>query len=136
MQVETKNGQSGIGKENYTWYLQNVHLVPLTWEDEVMILKRELARAWSALKLEEHRNRNLPELVPVDSEEAYDELADRAAKSLISFLERDSIVTVKDYFDPALREHLGSYVPVETQRPTPLQPARRKIGQGSVACPA
>jgi hypothetical protein len=38
---KTKTGPSGIGKENYTWYLQNVHLVPLTWEDEVMILKRE-----------------------------------------------------------------------------------------------
>ncbi|MGB5500582.1 MAG: hypothetical protein WBM77_16745, partial [Maribacter sp.] len=43
----SKTGPSGIGKENYTWYLQNVHVVPLTWEDEVMILKRELARAWS-----------------------------------------------------------------------------------------
>ncbi|WP_245811247.1 DUF885 family protein [Ekhidna lutea] len=110
-----KDGPSGIGKENYTWYLQNVHLVPLTWEDEVMLLKRELARSWSALKLEEHRNRNLPELEPVDSPEAYDELADRSAKSLINFLDQDSVVTVKDYFDPALREHLGSFVPKETR---------------------
>ena len=46
----TKTGPSGIGKENYTWYLQNVHLVPMTWEDEVQLLKRELARAWSSLK--------------------------------------------------------------------------------------
>ena len=29
-----KNGPSGIGKGNYTWYQQNVHMVPLTWEDE------------------------------------------------------------------------------------------------------
>jgi len=50
-EAKTKTGPSGIGKENYTWYLKNVHLVPLTWEDEVMILKRELARAWSSLKL-------------------------------------------------------------------------------------
>ncbi|WP_420577260.1 hypothetical protein [Ekhidna sp.] len=114
-QVAYKTGPSGIGKENYTWYLQNVHLVPLTWEDEVMILKRELARAWSALKLEEHRNRKLAQLEPVNSEEAYDELADRAAKSLIEFLDQDSIVTVKDYFDPALREHLGGFVPEETR---------------------
>ncbi|MEQ9023381.1 MAG: hypothetical protein RLN82_11615, partial [Pseudomonadales bacterium] len=77
-QVAYKTGPSGIGKENYTWYLQNVHLVPLTWDDEVMILKRELARAWSALKLEEHRNRALPKLEPVDSEEAYEALADRS----------------------------------------------------------
>lgn len=114
-QVAYKTGPSGIGKENYTWYLQNVHLVPLTWDDEVMILKRELARAWSALKLEEHRNRELAQLEPVNSEEAYDELADRAAKSLIEFLDQDSIVTVKDYFDPALREHLGGFVPEETR---------------------
>ena len=110
-----KTGPSGIGKDNYTWYLQNVHLVPLTWEDEVMILKRELARAWSSLKLEEHRNRQLPELVSAESPEAYSELAERSAQSLMAFLENEDIVTVKDYFDPALREHLGQYVPKETR---------------------
>ncbi len=110
---KSKTGPSGIGKDNYTWYLQNVHLVPLTWEDEVMILKRELARAWSSLKLEEHRNRELPELIDANSPEAYDALAERSAKSLMNFLEEDEIVTVKDYFKPALREHLGEFVPKE-----------------------
>ena len=110
-----KTGPSGIGKENYSWYQRNVHLVPLTWEDEVMILKRELARAWSALKLEEHRNRKLPPLKAVTNAREYDELADRAAESLINFLDQEDIVTVKDYFDPALREHLGAYVPEETR---------------------
>ena len=109
----SKTGPSGIGKENYTWYMQNVHLVPLTWEDEVMILKRELARAWSSLKLEEHRNRHLPELEDVDSPEAYDELAEKAAQSLMNFLDKDEIVSVKDYFEPALREHLGVFIPKE-----------------------
>jgi hypothetical protein len=52
-EADSKTGPSGIGKENYTWYQQNVHLVPLTWEDEVRLLERELARAWSSLKLEE-----------------------------------------------------------------------------------
>jgi hypothetical protein len=112
---DKKTGPSGIGKDNYTWYMQNVHLVPLTWEDEVMILKREVARAWSALKLEEHRNRDLPELIAADSPESYNALADRAAKSLISFLADEDILTVKDYFDPALREHLGVFVPEETR---------------------
>lgn len=114
-QASGKTGPSGIGKENYTWYLQNVHLVPLTWADEVMILKRELARAWSSLKLEEHRNRDLPELIPADSPEAYDAMAERSAQSLLNFLEQDQIVTVKDYFEPALREHLGQFVPAETR---------------------
>ena len=110
---KSKNGVSGIGKENYTWYLQNVHLVPLSWNDEVMILKRELARAWTALKLEEHRNRNLPELKDASSPEAYNKMAEAAAVSLINFLDQQDIVTVKPYFDAALREHLGEYVPKE-----------------------
>ncbi len=114
-EAASKTGPSGIGKENYTWYLQNVHLVPLSWEDEVMILKRELARAWSSLKLEEHRNRSLPPLVAADTPEAYAQMADESAKSLMSFLEDQDIVTVKDYFDPALREHLGGFVPANTR---------------------
>jgi hypothetical protein len=112
-QAASKTGPSGIGKENYTWYLQNVHLVPLTWEDEVLLLKRELVRAWTALKLEEHRNRNLPVLTAADTPEAFAALTERTAKSLLYFLEKDEIVTVKEYFEPALRTHLGKFVPAE-----------------------
>ncbi len=128
-QALLKTGESGIGKENYTWYLQNVHLVPLTWEDEVMVLKRELARAWSSLKLEEHRNRHLPELKAASSPEDYDALAERSVKKLIAFLEDKEIVTVADYFEPALRAHLGRFIPEEKRNffliamhydPTPL----------------
>ncbi len=109
----TKTGESGIGKDNYTWYLQNVHLVPLTWEDEVMILKRELARAWASLKLEEHRNQDLPELTDANSPEAFDRMAEEGMESLLKFLDEKEIVTVKDYFEPALREHKGSFIPRE-----------------------
>ena len=112
-QAGSKTGPSGLGKDLYTWYLQNVHLVPLTWEDEVMILKRELARSWSALKLEEHRNRDLPELKDASTVEEYNQYAEAAAISLMKFLEQEDIVTVEDYFDPALREHLGQFVPAE-----------------------
>ena len=112
-EASKKNGPSGIGKENYTWYQQNVHLVPLSWEDEVTLLKRELVRAWSSLKLEEHRNRNLPELAAADSPEAYDLLAKNAARELIEFLGKNDIVTVKDYFSEALKPHLGKYIPAE-----------------------
>ncbi|WP_339815158.1 hypothetical protein [uncultured Imperialibacter sp.] len=111
--AESKTGPSGVGKENYTWYLQNVHLVPLTWDDEVMLLKRELSRAWASLKLEEHRNRDLPELTAADSPEAFKAMAEKAAVSMMTFLEQDEILTVKPYMEPALREHLGSYVPKE-----------------------
>ena len=36
--------------------------MPLSWEEEVSLLQRELDRAWANLKLEEQRNRELPEL--------------------------------------------------------------------------
>ena len=60
----TKTGPSGVGKENYTWYQQNVHFIPFNWDEEVVLLRRELQRAQSSLRLEEHNNRNLPPLEP------------------------------------------------------------------------
>jgi len=112
-QAPSKTGPSGIGKENYTWYQQNVHLVPLNWEDEVMLLKKELARAWSSLKLEEHRNRHLPELKAAATEEEFKELTERSVKKFMTFLKDKEIVTVADYFEPALRAHMGRFIPVE-----------------------
>jgi hypothetical protein len=108
---EKKTGPSGLGKDNYSWYQQNVHLVPMTWEDEVRLLQRELDRAWSNLKLEEHRNRKLPPLVSAESPEAYAALAEKSARYFLDFLDKEDIVTVADYFEPALREHLGEFVP-------------------------
>ncbi|NNE67043.1 MAG: hypothetical protein HKN33_10805 [Pyrinomonadaceae bacterium] len=110
-EAKSKTGPSGIGKSNYTWYQQNVHLVPMTWEDEVRLLKRELDRAWSSLKLEEHRNRDLPELVAATTPEEYDKKADQAANRLMKFLSEKDVLTVTDYLEPALRRHLGSFVP-------------------------
>jgi hypothetical protein len=112
-QSQSKTGPSGIGKDNYTWYQQNVHLVPLTWEDEVRLLRRELARAWSSLKLEEQRNRDLPPMVAASTPEEYDALAEDAVNRIMRFLEDKNIVTVTDYMEPALREHMGAFVPEE-----------------------
>ena len=107
----SKTGPSGIGKENYTWYQQNVHLVPMTWDEEVMLLRHELERAWAELKQEEHRNRNVPPQVAVSTPEEYDAMAERDIKMMISFLRDQEIITVPDYFEPALRAHKGSFVP-------------------------
>jgi len=114
-EAPSKTGPSGIGRENYTWYQRNVHLVPLSWEDEVRLLKRELDRAWSSLKLEEQRNRHLPPMVAAANAEEYAALADSAATRIMNFLEAQEIVTVTDYMEPALRAHLGSFVPEETR---------------------
>jgi len=114
-EAPSKTGPSGVGADNYTWYQQNVHLVPMTWEDEVRLLKRELDRAWSSLKLEEQRNKDLPLMVAAKNEAEYAAKADQAAARIMRFLEEQEIVTVADYMEPALREHLGSFVPEATR---------------------
>jgi len=112
-EAKSKTGPSGIGKENYSWYLQNVHLVPLSWEDEVRLLERELARAWSMLALEETRNRDLPPMVAAKTPDEYDARANDAIERIMSFLGDKEVVTITDYLEPALREHVGAFVPEE-----------------------
>ena len=112
-QAPSKSGPSGIGKEHYTWSLRNVQLVPMTWDDEVALLKRELARAHASLKLEEHRNRHLPPLTPAANADEYRRRADAAVTKYIAFLRDKDVLTVQDYLEPAMREHLGGFVPVE-----------------------
>lgn len=108
-----KTGPSGIGKENYNWYAKHVHLVPLTWDDQVTLLKRELSRAWASLKLEEHRNRNLPMLAEANTALEYDSLKEKSVKSILQFLDQQQLLTMKNYYEPALRAHEGSFVPKE-----------------------
>jgi hypothetical protein len=110
-QAPSKTGPSGVGKEHYTWSLQHVQLVPMTWEDEVALLRRELARAHASLKLEEARNRGVPALTAAASPEEYRQRASAAVSKYIAFLRDRDILTVQDYLEPAMREHLGGFVP-------------------------
>ena len=112
-QAPAKTGPSGIGKEHYTWSLRNVQLVPLTWDDEVALLKRELARAHASLKLEEQRNRGLPSLPPAADAEDYQRRARAAVAKYMAFLKDKDVLTVTDYLRPAMLEHLGAFVPLE-----------------------
>ncbi|MEX2661312.1 MAG: DUF885 family protein [Vicinamibacterales bacterium] len=112
-QAPSKTGPSGIGKDDYNWNLKNVHLVPMTWDDEVALLRRELARAHASLKLEEHRNRALPPLTAAATPEAFLERANAAVTKYMAFLKDQDILTVQDYLEPALREHIGGFVPLE-----------------------
>lgn len=110
-----KTGPSGIGKENYTWLLQNVYLVPMTWEDEVMLLERELARAHSSLGLEELRNEGLPPLVAAATPAEYKKRGNDAVAKLMQFVERKKMLPVKANMDPALRAQIGEFVPEPTR---------------------
>ena len=93
-------GPSGIGKENYDWYLKNVHLFPYTWDELLVITQQEYDRAVAFLKLEENRNRRLPELEPASTEEEYKHRYNEAEQYLLEFLRKEEIFTVPDYLIP------------------------------------
>ncbi len=112
-EAPNRTGESGIGQENYTWLMQRVHLVPWSWEEQVTLMRRELARSHSSMRFEENRNRDLPELERIASEAEYDRRLDQSVDRYLEFLEREEIQTVEPWMEPALRAVNGSFAPLE-----------------------
>jgi len=96
----TMSGPAGIGKENYNWWLKNVHLFPYTWDECMAIVQHEYNRAISTLKLEENRNRKLPLLEPVKTEAAFNRQWKEAEDCLLKFIRDEEIFTAPDYLTP------------------------------------
>ena len=111
LELPRKTGPSGVGVENYTWYLRNVHLVPYSWEDELRLMERELARSIAHMVLEEHRNRDLPPLEPSASDPDWQARAGTAIEDFLQFLDEEEVMEVEDYMEPALRERVAPYAP-------------------------
>ena len=112
-ELPKKNGSSGIGKENYTWHLRNVMMVPFSWEEEVTLLTRELNRAYYSLQLERVRNKNLPELKAFSTPEEFTVGTSAAVKNMMDFLKQKEILPIKNYMEPALRKHIGGFIPAD-----------------------
>ena len=110
-EAPSKRERSGIGVDNYDWYLRNVALLPYTWHDEVVLMERELARALSSLALEERRNASLPPPMPIQNAEEYTRRAQAGVTDYMTFLRDRQILTIRDYMDPALRARVGNYSP-------------------------
>ena len=91
--------------------MQNVHLVPYSWEEQVTLMRRELARSHASLRLEENRNRDLPQLTRIASAEEYDARLNASVDHYMRFLAEQEIQTLTDYMDPALRAVNGSFTP-------------------------
>lgn len=115
-ELPSKTGPSGVGIENYNWFLANVQLVPYTWAEEVTIMRRELARAHASLRLEEHRNRDVSKLARIASAQEYDRRLNAAVTEFMTFLRDREIVSVRDYMDGAMRERIGRFTPAEGLR--------------------
>ena len=111
----SKTGPSGVGRENYTWYQQQVHYLPLTFEEETFLLERELDRSWSSLALEEHSNRALPPLEAAATEAEYDKLVEWTSKQMLAWFEDDEVLPMRDYMEEELTAHLGPYEPPEVR---------------------
>jgi uncharacterized protein DUF885 len=106
-----KTGPSGIGVANYDWYLKHVQLVPYTWQDEVTLMQRELARAMTSLALEEHANARLPELKPIAGAAEYERRFNAGVTEYLRFLKQHDLLTIRDDMEPALRARLGTFSP-------------------------
>jgi hypothetical protein len=110
-QTLSKTAPSGVGIENYNWYLKNVQLVPYTWQQEVALMESELARATAFLALEEERNKDLPQPAVIASEVEHTRRFDAAVSEYMSFLKEREILTIKEYMEPALRARIGRFNP-------------------------
>lgn len=115
---ERMTAPSGVGKENYTWWLKNVQLFPYTWEDCREIVQLEDNRMRACLKLEEHRNRDLPPLIPVDDREEHQRRKEDALEYLKKFLQDEKIMTIPEYLDITGYLHPGG---IPREEPWPRQ---------------
>ncbi len=115
-QAPSKTGTSGVGEDNHSWFLKNVHLMDYTWAQQETLLEHELARSHASLRLEENRNRDLPQLERIDNAEDYDRLFNDAVDAEIAFLEAEEIFTMRDYMEPALRARVGRFSPADGLR--------------------
>lgn len=106
-----KTGRSGVGSEAYTWYMHNVHLSPFSWEEQVTLMNRELVRSHASLRMEENRNRDLPELDRIQGSAEYDRRLNESVDLYMRFLEREEIETIEDWMDAAVRAVNGSFTP-------------------------
>ena len=108
-EAPTKNERSGVGIADYNWYLANVHLIPFSWQEQVGIMRSELARANASLRLEEERNRALPAQQLVASAEDHTRRFNAAVTEYMKFLADRDVVTIRPYMDSALRARIGTY---------------------------
>lgn len=94
------NAPVSIGLENYNWYLKNVRLMPYTVEDILKIAEVEYYRTLAFLRIEQHKNRDLPELEPASTAEDHERRVREAETLIRSFIEENDLLTIPDYMPP------------------------------------
>jgi hypothetical protein len=107
-----RQGPSGVGKTNYDWWLKNVMLSPLTYDQQVGLLERELDRSLSSLRLEEARYRDKPPITAIDDPDTYAAMSRAHAEKLYRLWVDTGTIADKPYAHAALLAQAPTYVPL------------------------
>ena len=105
-----RTGPSGVGKENYNWYMKHATLTPYDWDAQVVLLQRELDRALSSLRLEETRNRVLPPITEITDPAIYRKMAEAKTAKFNDFLVATGLMPERPYFREAMKAQTSDYV--------------------------
>ena len=106
-----RTGPSGVGKDNYNWFLKHVLLSPLDYDQQIVLLQRELDRSLASLRLEEVRNRADPPIAEISDPAAYKRMALTRNERLYQLLVDGGFVQDRPHYRSALFGQLGDYTP-------------------------
>jgi hypothetical protein len=102
--------EAGVGEELLDWYLMHVKYMPYSSDDVEVLAERELERTWAFYALEQHRNRDLPELKLPTSREEYEARIASVDADVRAFIEEEDFMTLPDHIPDDWRE-IGFNVP-------------------------
>lgn len=112
--------QSAIGRENYTWFLRNVALMPYTPDELVAQAEQEWRRAVAFEGIEANRNRLVPPLVMAPTLDEFIARNQKAELAVRQFLAEQEILTLPaglQHFtlrpQPAYLAALGDFVEMD-----------------------
>ena len=88
---------AGVGRENYDWLLKNVYLFPYSWDQLSTIVELEDNRVITFQRLEANRNRALPDIRPVQSQQEYRQSVAEAIDDVMNFIRDENIFSMPDY---------------------------------------
>jgi len=106
-----RTGPSGVGKDNYNWWLKHVLLSDFDYDQQVELMQRELDRALASLRLEELRNRNAPPIKEISDPAEYKRMALAREEHFHRLLVDAGFMEDRSYFRSALFSQLGDYTP-------------------------
>ncbi len=110
-QAPRRTGPSGVGKDNYNWYLTHVLLSHYDFDAQKVLLQRELDRSLASLRLEEVRNRAAPPIAEISDPAAYRAMAEQRQAKLYSLLTAAGFIADRPYYRDALNGQTGTYTP-------------------------